>query len=289
VELLQIPREENVDFDRLARLASLGVEIEGFLEVQGRPSTEEGTVNSFTDNISWMSPIIRYFKEGKLPTDKMEAHKLKIRASHLQLLGGTLYKMGFSRPHLRCLSPEEANYVIREVHEGVCGNHSGARALAHKLTRAGYYWPSLLHDATQYVKTCDKCQRFTNVPRVPPKESTPITSPWPFAQWGLDIMGPFPVGTKQAKFLVVAIDYFTKWVEAKPLATISEKNAKNFVWKGIICRFGIPRVLISDNGKQFDNRPFRELCSQLNIKNHYSSPRHPQANGQVEVTNQNLT
>uniref|UniRef100_A0A2N9IZX2 RNA-directed DNA polymerase n=1 Tax=Fagus sylvatica TaxID=28930 RepID=A0A2N9IZX2_FAGSY len=288
VEFVQIPREENVDADRLARLASSGEECDGFLEILGRPSSEEETVNAIKDNVSWMSPIVRYLKEGRLPTDKMEARKLRIRASHFQLLDGILYKMGFSRPHLRCLSPEEANYVIREVHEGICGNHSGARALAHKLTRAGYYWPSLLHDATQYVKTCDKCQRFANIPRAPPEEITPMTSPWPFAQWGLDIMGPFPVGTKQAKFLVVAIDYFTKWVEAEPLATITEKNVKNFVWKGVICRFGIPRVLVSDNGKQFDNGPFRELCAQLNIKNHYSSPRHPQANGQVEVTNRTL-
>ena len=87
---------------------------------------------------------------------------------------------------------------------------------------------------------------------------------------------------------MVVIDYFTKWVEAEPLATITEKNVKNFVWKGIIYWFGIPRVLISNNGKQFDNGPFRELCSQLNIKNYYSSPRHPQANGQVKVTNQTL-
>ena len=171
---------------------------------------------------------------------------------------------------------------------GICGNHSGARALAHKLTRAGYYWPSLLHDTTQYVKTCNKFQGFANIPRAPPEELTPMTSPWPFTQWGLDIMGPFPVGTKQAKFLVVAINYFTKWVEAEPLAMITEKNVKNFVWKGVICQFGIPRVLISDNGRQLDNGPFRELCGQLNIKNHYSSPRHPQANGQVEVTNWTL-
>jgi ribonuclease HI len=288
VELLQIPREENEAADRLARLASSGVEIDGFIEIQGRPSTEEAIVNSITINTTWMLPIIRYLKEGTLPADKTEAHKLQIRASRFQLLGGILYKMGFSRPHLRCLSPEEANYAIREVHEGVCGNHSGAKSLAHKLTRAGYYWPSLLHDATQYVKACDKCQRFANVPRVPLEEITPITLPWPFAQWGLDIMGPFPVGTKQAKFFVVAIDYFTKWVEVEPLATISEKNVKGFVWKAVICRFGIPRVLIFDNGKQFDSGPFRELCAQLNIKNHYSSPRHPQANGQVEVTNQTL-
>ncbi len=82
MELLQIPREENVDADCLARLASSGVEMEGFLEVQGRPSMEEGTVNSITDNTSWMSPIICYLKEGKLPTDKTEARKLRIRASH---------------------------------------------------------------------------------------------------------------------------------------------------------------------------------------------------------------
>uniref|UniRef100_A0A2N9EHN4 Uncharacterized protein n=1 Tax=Fagus sylvatica TaxID=28930 RepID=A0A2N9EHN4_FAGSY len=187
------------DADRLARLASSGEECDGFLEIQGRPSIEEETVNAIKDNVSWMSPIVRYLKEGRLPTDKMEARKLRIRASHFQLLDGILYKMGFSRPHLRCLSPEEANYVIREVHEGICGNHSGARALAHKLTRAGYYWPSLLHDATQYVKTCDKCQRFANIPRAPPEEITPMTSPWPFAQWGLDIMGPHPQANGQVE------------------------------------------------------------------------------------------
>ena len=82
MELLEIPREENVDADRLARLASSGVEIDGFLEVQVRPSTEEGTVNSIMDNTSWMSPIIHYFKKGKLPKDKTEARKLRIRASH---------------------------------------------------------------------------------------------------------------------------------------------------------------------------------------------------------------
>ena len=177
VEFIQIPREENTDADCLARLASSGEEIDGFLEIQGRPSIKEKTVNSIKDNVSWMSLIIHYLKEGKLPTDKTEACKLRIRASRFQLLGDTLYKMGFSRPHLRCLSPEETNYVIREVHERICGNHSRARALAHKLIRAGYYWPSLLHDTTQYVKTCDKCQRFANIPRVPPEKLTPITSP----------------------------------------------------------------------------------------------------------------
>ena len=101
-------------------------------------------------------------------------------------------------------------------------------------------------------------------------------------------MGPFPTAIQQLKFLVVGIDYFTKWVEVEALATITEKNIRSFIWRCIICRFGIPRVLVSDNGKQFDNDSFRDFCSQLGIRNHYSSPAHPQANGQVEVTNQSL-
>ena len=92
-------------------------------------------------------------------------------------------------------------------------------------------------------------------------------------------MGPFLIGVRQLKFQVVGIGYFTKWVEAEALATITEKNIQNFVWRNIICRFRIPRVLVSDNGKQFDNSAFRGFCSKLGIKNYYSSPVHLQANG----------
>ena len=98
-------------------------------------------------------------------------------------------------------------------------------------------------------------------------------------------MGPFLTAVKQLKFLVVGIDYFTKWVEAKALATITKKNIRSFVWKNIICKYRIPRVLISHNRKQFNNNTFRDFCLKLGIKNHYSSPSHLQANGQVEVTN----
>ena len=115
-----------------------------------------------------------------------------------------------------------------------------------------------------------------------------MTTPWPLAQWGLDIMGSFPTIIRQLKFLVVGIDYFTKWVKVKALATIMEKNVRNFVWRNIIRRYNIPRVLVSDNGKQFENNTFRFVCSQLGIKNHYSSPAHPQANGQIEVMNRSL-
>ncbi len=181
-----------------------------------------------------MTPITKYLEEGTLPTDVVEARKLKVRSTRFVLIQGILYKRGFSLSYLCCLDKPEAEYVIKEVHEGICGNHSGARSLVHKLVRAGYYWPMMQKDTISYTRACDKCQRFGNLIHSPPETLMPMTAPWPFAQWGLDIMGPLPVERKQLKFLVVGIYYFTKWVEAEPLATITEKNIRGFVWKAII-------------------------------------------------------
>ncbi|XP_022155124.1 uncharacterized protein K02A2.6-like [Momordica charantia] len=105
------------------------------------------------------------------------------------------------------------------------------------------------------------------------------------SQWGIDLIGPLPLGKGQTKFAVVAVDYFTKWAEAKALATITEKKVTDFIWKNIIYRFRIPYTIINDNGKQFDTAAFREFCKELGIKHICSSPAHPQANGQVEAVN----
>ena len=101
-------------------------------------------------------------------------------------------------------------------------------------------------------------------------------------------MGPFSIAVRLLKFLIVGIDYFTKWVEAEALATITKKNVRSFVWRYIIYKYRIPRVLVSDNGKQFDNDSFWDFCLQMGIKNHYSSPAHPPANEQIEVINRTL-
>uniref|UniRef100_A0A2N9GIS8 Integrase catalytic domain-containing protein n=1 Tax=Fagus sylvatica TaxID=28930 RepID=A0A2N9GIS8_FAGSY len=287
VKLTRIPREQNTAADQLAKSASSD-EPNDEVEIVRHSSLQATEVNPIETETSWMTPIISYLERGTLPDDRHEARKVKVRASRFTMLQGTLYKKGFSFPYLRCLTPAEAEYVLKEIHEGICGNHLGARSLAKKIVRAGYYWPSIQADANLFVRHCDKCQRFANLVHSPSEELTPMTSPWPFAQWGLDIIGPLPIGKRQLKFAVVAIDYFTKWVEAEPLATITEKNIQNFVWKAVICRFGIPRVLVSDNGKQFDNPKFRQFSEELGIHNHYSSPGHPQANGQVEVTNRSL-
>ena len=104
-------------------------------------------------------------------------------------------------------------------------------------------------DAVEIIKKCDKCQRYGNVQWLPAERLTTIASPWPFAQWGINIVGPLPLGKGQVKFLLVAIDCFTKWVEVEALATIIEARIRNFVWKNIICKFGIPLMIISDNGR----------------------------------------
>ncbi|GFS38896.1 hypothetical protein Acr_00g0060030 [Actinidia rufa] len=205
------------------------------------------------ENPTWLDEIIAYLQEGILPRDKLQARRLQYRSARFCIFKGRLYKRSFLGPLLRCLQPEEAKYVLREIHEGICGNHSGARSLAKKTIRQGYFWPTIERDAAAYIKKCDKCQRFAPVGRLPHTEMVPMSSPWPFAQWGIDILGPLPQAPLQRKFLIVAIDYFTKWIEAQPLAKITEKNTWDFVWKHLVCRFGVPKVIISDNARQFDN------------------------------------
>ena len=131
-----------------------------------------------------------------MPDKKEAARKLKVRAVRFVLIKDVLYKRGFSHPYLRCLVNEKVNYVMREVHGGICRNHSGSRSLEHKLVQARYYWPTMQKDAEAYVKACDKCQRFSNIIRQLTEELAPMTAPWPFAQWGLDIMGLFPTAVR---------------------------------------------------------------------------------------------
>ena len=133
--------------------------------VQLSPLIYSDDVQEISSESNWTTPIASYLKNGILPDEKEAARKLKVWAARFVLIKDVLYKRGFSRLYLRCLGNEEVDYVMREVHEGVCGNHSGSRSLVHKLVRAGYYWPSMQKGAEAYVKTCNKCQRFSNIIR----------------------------------------------------------------------------------------------------------------------------
>ena len=113
----------------------------------------------------------------------------------------------------------------------------------------------------------------------------PISSPWPFAYCGLDIVGPFPRASRNRRFVLVAVDYFTKWAKAEVLASIRDVDVKKFVRRNIVTRFRVPESLVSDNGLQFDSRAFYEFCNNLGITNRYSTSAYPQSNGQAEATN----
>ena len=104
----------------------------------------------------WTTPVVSYLKNGVLPDNKEATRKLKVQAAQFVLIKDVLYKRGFSLPYLRCLSPEEVDYVMREVHEGICENHLGSQSLVHKLIRAGYYGPTMQKVTQAYVKACDK-------------------------------------------------------------------------------------------------------------------------------------
>ena len=186
VKFVQIPREENECADHLAKAASAefmstSKQVLSFVQMSSLIN-DEAQMQEVNFEENWTTPLIAYLRSGILPDGKDAARKLKVQASRFVLLRDVLYKRGFSQPYLRCLSHDEVDYVMREVHEGIYGNHSGARSLVHKLIRAGYYWPTMLKDAQAYVKTCNKCQRFSNLIRQPSDELMPMTAPWLFAQ-----------------------------------------------------------------------------------------------------------
>ena len=145
------------------------------------PSVDLLEVQQIEGERNWMTSIVAYLRDGRLPEERDEARKLRIRSAKYVLLDEVLYKRGFSQPYQRCLAPDEANYILREVYEGACENHLGARALIHNVVRAGYYWPTIQVDAKAYVKVCDQCQRFDSFPRKPSEYLTLMMALWPFA------------------------------------------------------------------------------------------------------------
>nr|GEU32152.1 reverse transcriptase domain-containing protein [Tanacetum cinerariifolium] len=149
--------------------------------------------------------------------------------------------------------------IIRQLRHqgdphGIMRNaHIEAKFMVAKAIRHGYYWPTMHRDARNMTQKRDSCQVHAPVPRRPKTLMTSIMAPWPFYQWGLDILGPLPQASGKLKFIIVVIDYFTKWIEAKPLVRITEKDVKKFAWKNIVCRFWLPRIIVTDSGTQFVN------------------------------------
>uniref|UniRef100_A0A2N9IDK5 Integrase catalytic domain-containing protein n=1 Tax=Fagus sylvatica TaxID=28930 RepID=A0A2N9IDK5_FAGSY len=272
VEVEQIRREYNSHADILAKLATVldsDLHRTVTVEVLSAPSTLidiEDRVGGTCTESSWMDPLIAYLRDDCLPKDPKAANVVKRKASRYWLSKeGNLYKRSFSGPYLLCVHPNLVDDLLFEIHKGICGSHTGGRSLAHRAMSQGYWWPYMQSDVVRYVRKCDKCQRFAPKIHQPARELNPLSSPWPFAQWGLDIVGPLPRAPGNKKFLIVATDYFTKWIEAEPLSHIREVDTKRFLWKSIITRFGIPWAVISDNGTSI---PRQDICN-LTVKLRY--------------------
>ncbi|KAJ0909268.1 putative nucleotidyltransferase, Ribonuclease H [Helianthus annuus] len=291
-KLEYIPRGRNRKSDALSKLASVAFDHlakEVKVEVLTSPSlnvTEVATIEGSQE--TWMTPIIKFLRDGILPEGEWAARKIRVKALQYELIGEELYRRSYLGPSLKCIDMEEAEYVIREMHEGICGMHSGPRTVVRRAMNAGFYWPRMYETTSEEIKKCDNCQVHAPMTHQHKHPMVPVSTSWPFQKWAIDIIGPFPEGPGGVKYVVVAIDYFTKWIETKPLAKITGDQMRRFVLDNIVCRYGVPKELVSDNGVQFAGRPFKPWYEQMRIQQVFTSVTHAQSNGLVERANQSV-
>ncbi|CAN6440395.1 unnamed protein product [Victoria cruziana] len=236
----------------------------------------------------WYQHMQDFLLTGSYPADmtRKQRKTLQRMSSRFLLLAGTLYKRGFHSEYLRCVDHKEAAQIVQEAHDGICGGHVGHQTLARQILRAGYYWPTLQKDCHDYVKRCVKCQIHGPAIHAPAAYLHSVSSPWPFSMWAFDIVGPInPSASNGHKYFLAATDYFTKWVEVITLRTVEARHVVSFIRKNLLCQFGIPHDIVSDNGTHFKNERMRELCTKFHIHHHFSAPYYPQGNGQAEATN----
>ena len=187
----------------------------------------------------------------------------------------------------RCVQPAEGRKILHDIHSGDCGHHAGARSLVAKAMRHGFYWPTAHTDAVDIVQRCAGCQKYANQTHVPSSALKTIPITWPFAVWGMDMVGPFKKAPSGYTHLLVAVDKFTKWVEAKPVRKCDGKTATKFL-RELIYRYGFPNSIITDNGTNFAKGAMAEFCEEHHIRLDLASVAHPESNGQAERANQSI-
>uniref|UniRef100_A0A2N9J9Q5 Integrase catalytic domain-containing protein n=1 Tax=Fagus sylvatica TaxID=28930 RepID=A0A2N9J9Q5_FAGSY len=248
-------------------------------------------VEAEIDDKPWYYDIKRFIQDREYPSRATENEKKYIRRMAFQffLSGEILYKRTHDATLLRCVDAEEANRLIQEMHAGLMGAHANGPFLARKIMRAGYYWLTMERDCIRHVQTCHKCQMYQNSKNAPPQYLHTMASPWPFSAWGMDVIGAItPKASNGHEFILVAIDYFTKWVEACSFKNVTQVAVTRFVKNNIICRYGMPEMLITDNASNLNNRMMDQLCQQFKIQHHNSAPYRPKMNGAVEAANKNV-
>ncbi|XP_039687848.1 uncharacterized protein [Medicago truncatula] len=287
VELHHIPRDENQMADALATLSSM-IKVNHHNDVPlisvkflDRPAYVFAAEAVFDDK-PWFHDIKVFLQTREYPPGASNKDKKTLRrlSSNFFLNGDILYKRNFDTVLLRCVDKYEADLLIHEIHEGSFGIHPNGHTMAKKILRAGYYWMTMESDCYKHTRKCHKCQIYADKIHVPPTTLNLLSSPWPFSMWGIDMIGRIePKASNGHRFILVAIDYFTKWVEAASYANVTKQVVVKFIKNHIICRYGIPNRIITDNGTNLNNKMMKELCDDFKIEHHNSSPYRPQMNG----------
>ncbi|KAL3513380.1 hypothetical protein ACH5RR_026097 [Cinchona calisaya] len=234
----------------------------------------------------WYADIVYYLVAKVVPfsTDINQMKKFFAELKYYFWEEPFLYHRCSDQVIRRCIPAEEVVDILHHCHASPVGGHHGGQRTAAKVLQCGCYWPSLFKDARDFVMQCNECQRTRNILRKNEMPLTNILVYEVFDVWGLDFMGPFSSSFSN-KFILVAVDYVSKWVGTMALPTNDARVVVSFVKKNIFSRFGIPRAIISDGGSHFTNAKFEALLSKYGVRHKISLAYHPQTSGQVEVSN----
>ncbi|XP_027171637.1 uncharacterized protein K02A2.6-like [Coffea eugenioides] len=287
LEFRHLPQARNAFADVLATLSSmiqypdeLGIEPIR-IQLQDKPA-HCWVIDNSSGKSPWYNDIKKFIQTGSYPPEASANDKgfLRRMASKFFLNGEVLYKRTSDLNLLRCIDEDEVQYMMKEVHSGVCGSHMNGHLLAKKIMRTGYFWLTMERDCIDFVRRCIKCQMHGDVICAPPTELHSMIAPWPCSMWGMDVIGTIdPPASNGHRFIWVAIEYFTKWVEAESFKHVTKKVVANFLRDHIICRFGVPETLITDNAKNLNNDMVDGLCEQFKIRHRNSAIYRPQMNG----------
>lgn len=237
----------------------------------------------------WYADIVNYLVSKQAPStlNKHQRDKLAKDARFYVWDDPYLWKYCPDQILRRCVHDSKFNSILTFCHTYACGGHFGTQRTALKVLECGFYWPTIFKDARIFCITCDRCQRTGNIGPKDQMPQTPIHFVEIFDAWGIDFMGPFP-SSHGFNYILLAVDYVSKWVEAKATRTNDSKVVADFVKTNIFSRFGMPRVLISDGGSHFRNRTIEALLKKYNVTHRVSTPYHPQTSGQAEVSNREI-
>ncbi|KAM1419255.1 hypothetical protein ACFXTO_022810 [Malus domestica] len=237
----------------------------------------------------WYADLVNFLVTKRIPSTYTRHQRDKLRHDARFYVWDDPYLWKFCPDQIvrRCVLDSEFRSILSFCHTYACGGHFGTQRTALKVLQCGFYWPSIFKDARTFCLTCDKCQRMGNIGARDQMPQVSILNVEIFDVWGIDFMGPFP-SSYGFIYILLAVDYVSKWVEAKTTRTNDSKVVADFIRTNIFARFGMPRVIISDGGSHFCNRTIEALLRKYNVNHKVSTPYHPQTNGQAEVSNREI-